>query len=198
MRGVHPDRTAHRGTFSEPVQFPRRPIRLAKLIGHRAKSRLGRWANGTGRVNLSGFFVDATEDRQNRIRTETANMYDANVHQQLLEVRQSIENLARRVEFLYEHLGVREPDNGVPAYVRDATRLVRENRVNEAVRLIVEHTAVGLAEARAMVEDLALRARTGTRTSGQAMAATRAPTSSEAPTAPRRDYDVVGPAASRH
>lgn len=150
-------------------------------------------------------------------------MYDANLQQQMIELRQTFENLQRRVEFLFDHLGVREPDEDVPLYVRDATRLVRENRMNEAVRLVVEHTAVGLAEARIMVEELAMRVRTGARTSAQApgpsagatviAAVAASPRHAPPPALPvpasvpaawtteqstrRREYDVVGPAASR-
>jgi hypothetical protein len=106
-------------------------------------------------------------------------------------------------------------------YVRDATRLIREHRMNEAVRLVVEHTAVGLAEARIMVEDLAMRVRTGARTTAQASqvlgpssagatvvasSATRpAPPAAPSASAPwaadtattTREYDIVGPAAGR-
>jgi hypothetical protein len=76
---------------------------------------------------------------------------------QIAELRLQIDRLSRKVDFLYDQLEIAYSDGDVPLYVVQARELVRIGRDSEAVRVIREHTAVGMLEARSIVEDLAQR-----------------------------------------
>ncbi len=73
------------------------------------------------------------------------------------ELRVLLDRLARKVDYMYRHVGLEYADESVPVYVLRAQELVREGRDSEAIKIIREHTAVGMLEARAIVEDLAQR-----------------------------------------
>ena len=72
-----------------------------------------------------------------------------------VELKLSIDRLMRKLDFLYKHLRIEYPDESVPTYVLEARELVRQGRDTEAVKTIREQTAVGVLEARAIVEDMA-------------------------------------------
>ena len=73
------------------------------------------------------------------------------------ELKQTIDRLARKLDFLYRHLRVDYPDEAVPVYVLEAQELVRVGRDTEAIKIVREQTAVGIIEARAIIEDMARR-----------------------------------------
>lgn len=73
------------------------------------------------------------------------------------ELKLTIDRLARKLDFLYRHLRIEYPDEAVPVYVLEAQELVRQGRENEAVKIIREQTAVGIIEARAIIEDMVRR-----------------------------------------
>ena len=72
-----------------------------------------------------------------------------------VELKLTIDRLMRKLDFLYKHLRIEYPDESVPTYVLEARELVRQGRDSEAVKTIREQTAVGVLEARAIVEDMA-------------------------------------------
>lgn len=72
-----------------------------------------------------------------------------------VELKLTIDRLMRKLDFLYKHLRIEYPDESVPTYVLEARELVRQGRDSEAVKTIREQTAVGVFEARAIVEDMA-------------------------------------------
>ena len=73
------------------------------------------------------------------------------------ELRVLLDRLSRKVDYIYRHVGLEYADETVPVYVLRAQELVREGRDSEAIKIVREHTAVGMVEARAIVEDLAHR-----------------------------------------
>jgi hypothetical protein len=73
------------------------------------------------------------------------------------ELKLTIDRLARKLDFLYKHLRVEYPDEAVPVYVLEAQELVRVGRDTEAIKIVREQTAVGIIEARAIIEDMARR-----------------------------------------
>ncbi len=73
------------------------------------------------------------------------------------ELKLTIDRLARKLDFLYKHLRVDYPDEAVPVYVLEAQELVRVGRDTEAIKIVREQTAVGIIEARAIIEDMARR-----------------------------------------
>lgn len=75
----------------------------------------------------------------------------------IAELRNLLERLSRKIDYMYRHVGLEYADESVPVYVLRAQELVREARDSEAIRIIREHTAVGMLEARAIVEDMASR-----------------------------------------
>jgi hypothetical protein len=76
---------------------------------------------------------------------------------ELVELRQANERLRRKLDFLYQKLGLEYTDEDVPLYVLHAQELIRAAQYGDALRVIREHTAVGIVEARAMTVDLAVR-----------------------------------------
>ena len=70
---------------------------------------------------------------------------------ELADLRQANERLRRKVEFLYDKLGLTYTDEDVPLYVLHAQELIRAKQYNEAMRVIREHTAVGIVEARTIL-----------------------------------------------
>ncbi len=76
---------------------------------------------------------------------------------QSIELRQQIDRLTRKLEYLYREFNVKYPDDDVPGYVIEARELVLQGRDAEAVKIVREHTAVGIVEARSIVEDLRRR-----------------------------------------
>ncbi len=75
----------------------------------------------------------------------------------LSETRLLVERLQRKVDYLYKHFGLTYPDETLPLYVVEARELVLQNRDDEAIKVVREHTAVGILEARAIVEDMRRR-----------------------------------------
>jgi hypothetical protein len=75
----------------------------------------------------------------------------------LSETRLLVERLQKKVDYLFRQLGLAYPDEDLPLYVLEARELVLQNRDEDAVRVVREHTAVGILEARAIVEDMRRR-----------------------------------------
>jgi hypothetical protein len=76
-----------------------------------------------------------------------------------VELRQVIDRLSRKIDYLYRAMGVPYPDDDLPGYVMQARELILLDRDSEAVKVVREHTAVGIVEARAIVEDMRRRLR---------------------------------------
>ena len=76
---------------------------------------------------------------------------------ELAELRQTNERLRRKLDFLYDRLGLVYTDDDVPLYVLHAQELIRAGQYGDALRVVREHTAVGIREARAMTIDMAAR-----------------------------------------
>jgi hypothetical protein len=75
----------------------------------------------------------------------------------LSETRLLVERLQKKVDYLFKQLGLVYPDEDLPLYVVEARELVLANRDEDAVKVVREHTAVGILEARAIVEDMRKR-----------------------------------------
>jgi hypothetical protein len=78
-----------------------------------------------------------------------------------VELRQVIDRLSRKIDYLYRSMGVPYPDDDLPGYVMQARELILLDRDADAVKVVREHTAVGIVEARAIVEDMRRRLRRG-------------------------------------
>ena len=76
---------------------------------------------------------------------------------ELAELRQANERLRRKLDYLFDRLGLVYTDDDVPLYVLHAQELIRAGKYGDALRVIREHTAAGIVEARAMTVDLARR-----------------------------------------
>ena len=76
---------------------------------------------------------------------------------ELAELRQTNERLRRKIDFLFDRLGLAYTDQDVPLYVLHAQELIRAGQYGDALRVIREHTAVGIVESRAIVVDLSRR-----------------------------------------
>lgn len=76
---------------------------------------------------------------------------------ELAELRQANQRLRRKLDYLFDRLGLVYTDDDVPLYVLHAQELIRAGQYGDALRVIREHTAVGIVEARAMTVDLARR-----------------------------------------
>jgi hypothetical protein len=76
---------------------------------------------------------------------------------QIAELRQMVERLTRKVDYLYRETGVSYPDDDLPLYVLEARELVLQNREQDAIKVVREHTAVGMLEAKAIVDDMKRR-----------------------------------------
>jgi hypothetical protein len=76
-----------------------------------------------------------------------------------VELRQVIDRLSRKIDYLYRTFGVPALDDDLPGYVMEARELILLDRDAEAVKVVREHTAVGIVEARAIVEDMRVRLR---------------------------------------
>ncbi len=76
---------------------------------------------------------------------------------EIAELRQQNERLRRRVDFLFDRLGLSYTDQDVPLYVLHAQELIRAGQYGDALRVIREHTAVGIVEARSIIVDLSKR-----------------------------------------
>ena len=74
-----------------------------------------------------------------------------------VELRQQIDRLTRKLEYLYRELSITYPDDHRPMYVIEAREFVLQGRDADAVKIVREHTAVGIVEARQIVEDLRRR-----------------------------------------
>ena len=86
---------------------------------------------------------------------------------ELAELRQANERLRRKLDNLYDRLGLVYTDDDVPLYVLHAQELIRSGQYADALRVIREHTAVGILEARAMTIDMATRLGVATPTEEQ-------------------------------
>lgn len=76
---------------------------------------------------------------------------------EIAELRQQNERLRRKVDFVFDHLGLSYADQDVPLYVLHAQELIRAGQYGDALRVIREHTAVGIVEARSIIVDLSKR-----------------------------------------
>ena len=72
----------------------------------------------------------------------------------LAELKGQIERLERKIDFAFRHLHLDYVESDLPSYMIEATSLIRSSRKDEAVKVIREYTAVGIAEARAQVEQI--------------------------------------------
>ena len=70
------------------------------------------------------------------------------------EIRQSIERLSRKVEFIMRELHLDYPDADLPAHVLLANELLRQGRDPEAIKVVREHGAIGIIEARELVAQM--------------------------------------------
>ena len=70
------------------------------------------------------------------------------------ELRQSIERLSRKVEFIMRELHLSYPDADLPAHIILANELLRQGKDQEAIKVVREHTAIGIVEARDVVEKM--------------------------------------------
>jgi hypothetical protein len=118
-----------------------------------------------------------------------------------VELRQVIDRLSRKIDYLYRAMGVPYPDDDLPGYVMQARELILLDRDSEAVKVVREHTAVGIVEARGIVEDMRRRLRrapvdTPTITPQQVHAAALAAESAPAWTTPVAQAVVSAPAVS--
>jgi hypothetical protein len=73
------------------------------------------------------------------------------------ELAVQLDRISRKLDYLYRHVGLEYADESIPVYVLRAQEMVRDGRDNEAIKIVREHTAVGMLEARAIVEDMARR-----------------------------------------
>ncbi len=73
------------------------------------------------------------------------------------ELMVMLDKISRKLDYLYRHVGLEYADESVPVYVLRAQEMVRDGRDTEAIKIVREHTAVGMLEARAIVEDMARR-----------------------------------------
>jgi hypothetical protein len=76
---------------------------------------------------------------------------------ELAELRQTNERLRRKVDFLFDRLGLVYTDQDVPLYVLHAQELIRAGQYADALRVVREHTAVGIVEARLIVTQMSAR-----------------------------------------
>lgn len=76
---------------------------------------------------------------------------------EIAELRQANERLRRKLDFLFDRLGLVYTDDDVPLYVLHAQELIRAGQYSDALRVVREHTAVGIREARAMTINMATR-----------------------------------------
>lgn len=78
----------------------------------------------------------------------------AELIESLADLKRDIERLERKVDFLYRHLHMDYVESDLPAYMIEATTLIKNSRRDDAVKLIREYTAVGIIEARAQVDQI--------------------------------------------
>jgi ribosomal protein L7/L12 len=74
--------------------------------------------------------------------------------QEIALLRQRIVRLEAQVEFLFKHLGVSMNEDGSPAADPRIIDALKKNNVIEAIKYYREQTGVGLAEAKAAVEEI--------------------------------------------
>jgi hypothetical protein len=67
------------------------------------------------------------------------------------DLKGDIERLERKIDYLFRHLRLDYIESDLPAYMLEATQLIRFGRRDDAVKLIREYTAVGMLEAREQV-----------------------------------------------
>jgi ribosomal protein L7/L12 len=72
---------------------------------------------------------------------------------QIDEVRGLIMRLEKKVDFILKHLQLdyQEP---IDPYILDVIVLLQKGKEIDAIKLVREHTGLGLAEAKKMVDDL--------------------------------------------
>ena len=74
--------------------------------------------------------------------------------QEIALLRQRIVRLEAQVEFLFKHLGVNMNPDGSPAVDPRIIDALKKNNLIEAIKIYREKTGVGLAEAKAAVEEI--------------------------------------------
>jgi ribosomal protein L7/L12 len=74
--------------------------------------------------------------------------------QEIALLRQRIVRLEAQVEFLFKHLGVSMNVDGSPAVDPRIIDALKKNNIIEAIKYYRENTGVGLAEAKAAVEEI--------------------------------------------
>ncbi len=72
----------------------------------------------------------------------------------IADLKQDIERLERKVDYLFRRFDVSYTESDLPSYMLEATQFIRHGRRDEAIKLIREYTAVGLLEAREQVEQI--------------------------------------------
>jgi ribosomal protein L7/L12 len=74
--------------------------------------------------------------------------------QEIALLRQRVVRLEAQVEFLFKHFGVTMPADGNPTDDPRVLDALRKNNLIEAIKYYREKTGVGLAEAKAAVEEI--------------------------------------------
>jgi ribosomal protein L7/L12 len=74
--------------------------------------------------------------------------------QEIALLRQRVVRLEAQVEFLFKHLGVSMSEDGSPTIDPRIIDALKKNNLIEAIKYYREKTGVGLAEAKAAVEEI--------------------------------------------
>jgi hypothetical protein len=67
------------------------------------------------------------------------------------DLKGDIERVERKIDYLFRYLKLDYIESDLPAFMLEATQLIRFGRRDDAVKLIREYTAVGIIEAREQV-----------------------------------------------
>ena len=71
-----------------------------------------------------------------------------------LELKHQFDLINRKIEFLFRAMNLTFPEDTMPRYLMEAHDHVRAGRDNDAMKVIREHTAIGLVEARDAVTEI--------------------------------------------
>ncbi len=81
---------------------------------------------------------------------------DPVVSVEIAQLRQALARLEDKIDYLYRYLNVGSEAPQAP-YVAEAQALLRQRRDIDAIKLVRLHTNLGLAEAKAIVDELKRR-----------------------------------------
>jgi ribosomal protein L7/L12 len=75
---------------------------------------------------------------------------------EIASLRQALARLEDKVDYLYRYLNL-DYQAPAPAYEAEAQALLRQRRDIDAIKLVRQHTNLGLAEAKAIIDELKRR-----------------------------------------